>query len=862
MKKLPVKKNYGKKEFMIVGIGTSAGGFLALEQFFTNMPPANGMAFVVIQHLNPDHKGILPELLQRSTSMKVVQATNRIRVEPDSVYVIPPGKNISLINGKLHLSKPDEARGLRLPVDYFFTSLAKERKDKSIGIILSGMGSDGSEGVKAIKNQNGLVLVQEPGHAKFDDMPRAAIAAVKTDAVARAMELPARLIECLSRRQNLPELFPDSKGKTNLEKILLLLHSRTGHDFSLYKKNTLLRRIERRMNACGLKRINSYVGFLQNNPKETEILFKELLIAVTDFFRDNEVWEQLKNKTFPQLFARLPDGYNLRAWVPACSTGEEAYSLAMIFSEAREKIKRKKNFTLQIFATDLDSDVIFVARKGFFNAKQLENVSPKRVSRFFSASEKGFVVKSAIRQMVVFAPHNITKDPPFTKLDILTCRNLLIYFEPELQKPLMALFHYSLKPEGILVLGTAETDTSKARFFDLPETKLKIYRRSAAPNSAGPVNFPNSLSSKTIIFAEEFKPMKATGNIQAMAEQLLLKQFAPASVIVNANGDILNITGRTGKYLEPAAGKANMNIHAMARLELRNHLAVALHKAKLNFRPHVMKNVKIENPGISFLVDVTIQQIEKPGPLKGFFMIVFTDVPAMAGKTKTGKALKGHKKITIREQELKVELNSTLQELQSLREEMQTSQEELKSTNEELQSSNEELQSTNEELTTSREEMQSMNEEMQTVNAELQNRVNDFIQANDDLKNLLNSTDIATLFLDRALSIRRFTDKMQKIIKIRDSDIGRPFTDLVSDLDYPQISTHAREVLRSLVFIETPIAASNGRWFNVRIMPYRTNEDKIDGVVITFIDITASKKTEAELNKAIGIIRKNKLRFP
>jgi len=856
------KSDTGKFDFPIVGIGASAGGLDALEQFFANMPNNTGMAFVVIQHLDPDHPGIMPELLQRITTMKVFQASDSLEVKPNQVYVIPPNKSMSILRGALYLFEPVEARGLRLPIDYFFRSLASDQKEKSAGIILSGMGSDGSLGLKAIKEMNGVVLVQEPTHAKFDGMPRSAINAVQVDIVASADELPAKLIALL---KHIPlatsDLISDSKATSNLEKIIILLRAQTGHDFSLYKKNTLFRRIERRMNVHQIDKIQNYVRFLQENPKETEILFKELLIGVTNFFRDAAVWEKLKTEIFPHLFAEFPNGYTFRAWVTGCSTGEEAYTLAIIFKEAYEGIKSEKNFSLQIFATDLELDAIEIARKGEYSSNIVSDVSPERINRFFSTHQNRFKINSSIREMVLFAQQNVIKDPPFTKLDFLSCRNMLIYMESELQKKLITLFHYSLNPQGIMLLGSAENESSGNGFFTLLDSKLKFFKRSKLPKIPELIDFPSSFTQKRITLTEtQQKPMKEIENIQTLADRLLLQRFSPASVLVNDQGDILYITGKTGKYLEPAAGKANMNIYAMACEGLNAMLTGAIRKAKQNYEPVQLNNLKVGTNGGTHYVDVTIQQIEKPDALKGSIIVVFSDVTVPVIKNKKKKTT--GKISSERHQELEMELQRANEELQSTREEMQTSQEELKSTNEELQSTNEELQSTNEELTTSKEEMQSLNEELQTVNAELQSKISDFVLANNDMINLLNSTDIATLFLDKELNIRRFTEQISKIVKLRPTDVGRPFTDLVNNLQYPEIANHAREVLRTLVFKETAITTNSGNWFNVRIMPYRTFDDIIDGLVITFVDISVAKKLEIELNKTVDLLREHNLYKP
>ncbi|HSN48611.1 MAG TPA: chemotaxis protein CheB [Flavobacterium sp.] len=853
-----VSEGFHNNDFPIVGIGASAGGLETLEQFFAKMPEQTGMAFVIVQHLDPNHIGMMPELLQRMTKMTVFQVTDCLKVKPNCVYVIPPNKSMSILNGSLHLFAPVETHGIRLPIDIFFRSLADDQQEKSIGIILSGMGSDGSLGLKTIKEKNGVVLVQDPATAKFDGMPRSATATVIADIVAAVEELPTKLIDFL-KFVPLSNTEPviDSKNKSNIDKIIILLREQTGHDFSLYKKNTLFRRIERRKGIHHIEKIESYVRFLQENPKETEILFKELLIGVTSFFRDTAVWEKLKEKILPEMIEKLPNGFVMRAWVTGCSTGEEAYSLAIIFKEVMEKIKKSRNISLQIFATDLDTEAIEKARKGVFPANIITDVSPERLTRYFINDNDGYRINAAIREMVVFAPQNVIKDPPFTKLHILTCRNMLIYMEPELQKKIIRLFNYSLTPGGIMVLGIAETLGANVDGFQTMDPKLKIFKRNSLPMQTGLLDFPSSFSVANKLKPENLRTPKSEENLQSLANQILLQRFAPASVLVNDKGDIVYITGRTGKYLEPVAGKANWNIFAMLREGLRQDLPFAFQKALKNFEPVKLHNIKVENYGKDQFVDVTIQQIETPDALHGKIIIVFNDLQETAGKN-GANAKTSKQNSNIRNIELENELRQSLEDLQTIREEMQTSEEELKSTNEELQSTNEELQSTNEELTTSKEEMQSLNEELQTVNIELQTKITDYVQANNDMKNLLNSTDIATLFLDKELNIRRFTDPVTTIFKVRNTDIGRPFTDLVTELQYPEIGSDAKAVIRNLIFIEKSTETTDGRWFDIKIMPYRTLDDHIDGLVLTFNDVTKFKKMEIDLKEANEKLQKSK----
>ncbi|MDP3434515.1 MAG: CheR family methyltransferase [Bacteroidota bacterium] len=834
--------------FPIVCIGASAGGLEALEQFLSHVPENSGMAYVVIQHLDPTQKGMLPELLQRVSTMEVFQVKDGMAVKPNLVYVIPPNKSMSISQGILHLVDPVEIRGLRLPIDFFMRSLADDQQERAVGVVLSGMGSDGSLGLGAIKEQNGIVMVQEPSSAKFDSMPRNAIASVIVDILAPAEELPVSLLKFLN---HIPEIksIPDIEvqNKNSLEKITTLLRIQTGNDFSLYKKNTMYRRIERRMAVHQINKITSYVSFLKDNPKEVEILFKELMIGVTNFFRDPTVWEKLKETFIPDLIAGLQEGSTLRAWVAGCSTGEEAYSLAIVFKETLEKIKPHGGILLQIFATDLDNEAIDTARKGVFPANITADVSPERLNRFFSAQDDNYRINTEIREMVVFAQHNIIMHPPFTKLDILTCRNLLIYMDQELQKKILGLFYYSLNPEGIMLLGSSESLGTQSHLFKVADNKLKIYTPYDKISAVRELfDFPSSFSRSKSTDMEKQVQVKLPQNIEALADKLLLQHFSPPGVLVNEKGDIVYISGRTGKYLEPAVGKANLNIFAMLREGLRNDFPIAFRKAVQTKEPVVLHNIKVGTNGGTQNINVTLKWIDKPEPLNGMVMIIFNDLPKVPDAELQKK--KGNKTIVnITQSELETELQHTREEMHYTLEEMQTSQEELKSTNEELQSTNEELQSTNEELTSSKEEMQSLNEELQTVNAELQSKIEDYSRVNNDMRNLLNSTDIATLFLDNKLHIRQYTPQATNIFKLIKSDIGRPFTDLVSDLIYSEMVEDTVEVIKTLVFIKKQIPTKDGRWFSVRIMPYRTFEDRIDGLVITFFNITDLKQLEAKL---------------
>ena len=824
----------------VIGIGASAGGLEALELFFSHVPAKCGMAFVVVQHLAPDHVCVLPELLQRTTPLKVLQARDTLKIEPDCVYVIPPNKDLFISNRTLHLKKPVKIHGLHLPINSFLISLAEDCAEQSIGIILSGMGTDGTLGLKAIKQQGGLTLAQEPESAKFDSMPKNAIAAGTVAIIALAEKLPQRIIEYLG---TIPakKAVQDAPAADHalFESITALLKAKTRQDFSLYKTSSVYRRIERRMGIHKLDSLGGYYRFLQKNPHELDLLFKELLIGVTNFFRDPAMWENLKQTALPRILAAYPDGGALRAWSCGCSTGEEAYSLAMLFRETLDQVTDSEKYTLQVFATDLDSDAIEKARRGLYSANIEADISPDRLQRFFTKDEHQYRIRKEIREMVIFAQQNVIMDPPFTKLDILICRNLLIYLTSELQKKLLPLFHYSLKPSGLLFLGSAETVDYQSGLF-LPVTgKSKFFWRSESLPPKELLPLPASFTTHSAAtLLQEFLMPKPADNLQVLADQLILQHFSAPAVLVSDQGDVVYISGHTGKYLEPAAGKANMNIFAMAREGLRYELGNAFSRALLQQEP-VKVRATLTGPDKQLqAVDLHLIKIETPEALRGMLLIAFKEVmlPPKTRRKKPG-TLPDSKQV----EDLEQELQKSRENLRIAREEMQTSQEELKSMNEELQSTNEELQSTNEELTTSKEEMQSMNEELQTVNAEQSARLDDFMRLNNDMENLLNSTEIVTVFLDNQLQVRRFTTGANRLFKLIPGDLGRPLTDIVSSMDYPQLHDHVQDVLRKLVSMETQVATLDGRWFLVRIMPYRTMDKMIDGVVITCNDITASK---------------------
>jgi len=833
--------------FPIIGLGASAGGLEALELFLRHVPSDCGMAFVVVQHLSPDHPGNLPELLQRSTIMKVKQVNATTAVLPDCVYVIPPNKDLTISNRTLHLEAPAVKRGLRLPIDTFLRSLAADCTEQSIGVVLSGMGSDGTLGLLAIKEQGGLTLVQEPASAKFDSMPGSVIDAGYADIVAPVEELPARIINFLGYAApgRKAELGQRKKEQSDFDKITAILKARTRHDFSLYKPTSVFRRVERRMGIHKLTSLGEYARFLQKNSQEVGLLFKEMLIGVTSFFRDSAMWDELKNDALPKILATSPEGCSLRAWSCGCSSGEEAYSLAMLFREVMDQTQQPDKYFLQIFATDLDADAIEKARLGTYPVTIEADVSPERLQRFFVKEDNSYRIGKEIREMVTFAQQNIIMDPPFTKLDILICRNLLIYFSTDLQKQLLPLFHYSLKPGGLLFLGSAETIGSRIDLFSATTAKSKFFWRSTNMLSKV-VTFPttSSFNRPASPYQESFMH-KTADNLQQLADALILQHFSSPTVLVSDQGDIIYISGKTGKYLEPAAGKANLNIFAMVREGLQYKLGSAFSQALRQSEPVTARG---ELAGVDKniqAVDMTIVKIATPEALRGMAMIAFKDVllPPKVKRRRAGKLAD-----STHVEELEQELLKNREELRTTREEMQT-------TNEELQSTNEELQSTNEELTTSKEEMQSMNEELQSVNAEQSARLDDYLEANDDMENLLNSTEIVTIFLDNQLRVRRFTTGSNRLFKLIPGDVGRPLADIVSNLNYPQLYDHVQDVLRKLISVENQVSTVDGRSVLVRIMPYRTMDKKINGVVITCNDVTAAKQVEDGLREEIARLK-------
>jgi len=832
--------------FPIVGIGASAGGLETLNAFFSIMPSDSNMAFVVIQHLSPQHKSIMASLVDKHTRMTVAQIEDGTRVEPNHVYLNPPGKNVAIFNRRLHLLEPVKTSTINMPVDFFFRSLSEDQGVNAVGVILSGTASDGTLGIKAIKGEGGMVMVQQPDTAKYDGMPKSAIETGLVDFILPIEKMPETLIHYVQHPflESLDKIkLTEPPIKNQMQKIFALIRSATGHDFSHYKLSTIARRIERRLAVHQITALSNYILFLQKNPVEIEVLFKNMIIGVTRFFRDPEAYEILVQQVLPELLSKKEPDTILRFWVAGCSTGEEAYSLGMILCEAMDQVK--KHFNVQIFATDIDATALDTARKGIYPESIGADVSPKRLKRFFIKEPGGFKVKKQLRDMVVFSLQNVVKDPPFSRLDLVSCRNLMIYMNSVLQKKIIPLFHYTLIPGGVLFLGTSESIGEYTDLFGPLNSKWKIFERKK--NLAGAaIAYPAEINyrARQKAESEEKDNLPLISSLQTMAERAILDEYAPAGVLLNDKYEIQHFVGNTDRYLAPPTGRPSFNILNMAREGLKHPLTTALHKAARVKTDAFCKEVRVKYNGTFCVVDIFVKQMTGKGLPAGFFLVIFKDkTPATAADEKKTGALNTKKQDTALEN-LEQELQSTREYLQATIEELETSNEELKSTNEELQSVNEELQSTNEELETSKEELQSTNEELATVNAELQNKVDEFSKANDDMNNLLAATEIASIFLDADLCIKRYTPAAAKIISLIQTDIGRPIGDLKTRFPDIDLVGLAGKVLKDLNTVEIEIQSQDFIWYAITVMPYRTTENVIDGVVTTFVDVNKVKQAD------------------
>ncbi|MBU1107661.1 MAG: PAS domain-containing protein [Candidatus Riflebacteria bacterium] len=837
--------------FPIVGIGASAGGLAAFEAFFSGMPADTdpGMAFILVQHLAPDHKSILTELIRRYTRMEVFEVEDGMTVHPNCTYIIPPNNDMAFFKGTLQLLPPSSPRGQRLPIDFFFRSLAQDQHERAIGIVLSGTGSDGTLGLRAIKSEGGMIMAQSPSSAEFNGMPDNALATGLVDYELIPAKMPAQLIAYANNAFIRPSPGNTAKSapknENAMQKIFVVLRSQTGHDFSQYKTTTIHRRIDRRMAVQQIETIDNYVNYLQRSPDEVEALFYDMLIGVTNFFRDSEAFEFLEKKIIPKLFAGKPENAVIRVWSPGCSTGEEAYSIAILLMEHMDKLKQRN--TVQLFATDIDSRAIAKAREGIYPAGIAADISPERLAKFFTAEPDGraYRINKNIRDLLVFSEHNMIKDPPFSKLDLLSCRNLLIYMGSEIQKQLIPLFHYALKPGGFLFMGTSETVGDFDDLFNVLDRKFKLYQRKEILYSAPHIGAGQFLPSISDITK---KQLNTTGKqlvsrkqpLRELTEEALLKHFEPSAVLVNNQGIILYQNGHTGMFLEPAPGEAaTSNVFKMAREGLKEALTSAMHQAVSQNKTGHYKNLRVKTNGHFTTVNLTVKpttagSVDSSSSLYLIILEEMPDVPLSPAEP-VDTSIPVDARIDALQQDLKVQKEY----LKNTNEALKTSTEELRSSSEEMQSVNEELQSTNEELETSKEELQSINEELATVNTELQTKVIDLTRANNDMNNLLAGTGIATLFVDLKLRILRFTPSASAIINLIQSDIGRPVAHIASNLlNYNQLVADVKMVLENLVPKEITVSTPDGKVFTMRILPYRTLDNVIEGAVISFVDIT------------------------
>ncbi len=811
-------------DFPIVGIGASAGGLEALEHFFSAVPARPGIAFVIIQHLDPTHPSAMAALLGRRTALPVTEAEEE-QVEPDHVYVMPPTKTMTLQGRGLRLRDRVDQPELSL-IDVFFQSLAKELRERAIGIILSGTGRDGALGAAAIKAELGMIIVQDPVTARYDGMPRAAIASGAADFVGAPADMPSALMGYVrhgvgaERRRQAVEM-----QSSDMQKILSIIRLRTRRDFSGYKASTLTRRLERRMNVNRIESLHEYTELLGGSPEETETLFKDLLINVTQFFRDAPAFDVLKKLVLERLSARK-DGDTVRAWAAGCSTGEEPFSLAILLQECVEELG--KFMEIQVFGTDIDPDAISTARAGMYPATIAQDVSDERIRRFFTRSDNQLQVRKELREKLVFAVQDVTNDPPFSRMDLISVRNVLIYLGSDLQRRLIPLLHYSLGNEGILFLGTAETIGEYADYFRVLDSKWKIYGRQGSSDIRIPI--PVHQSWLDLSVAQPRSPEALAGSL---SERSLLQALVP-SVLVDSAFRIVYVHGETNRFLELAQGEPNMSIMDMARPELRGALSSALIEASAQKNPIVRDGVRIRRGGAVYLTRISVQPIVGIPERQGFAVVSFSEslsIPESRGTVKKGT---GDSRI----RQMEAELQYTRESLKSTIEELETANEELRSANEEYQSTNEELQSANEELETSREELQSVNEELLTVNNEYQNTIEELSVINDDMMNLLNSSDIATIFLDNALQIKRYTPDATRIFNLISTDVGRPLGHVTSSLRGEDLVEHAQKVLDSLIPYRKVVQTGDGHWYSMRLHPYRTAHDAIAGVVLSFIDIS------------------------
>ncbi len=830
-----------------VGIGASAGGLEAIESFFKKMPFDSDLAFVVVQHLSPDYKSLMEELLSKHTRMPVTRVVDGQQVEANCIYLIPPKKNLTIFHGKLLLSEQDHGRGVNLPIDVFLRSLAEDQGEKAIGIVLSGTGSDGSRGIRAIKEAGGMVMVQEPESSKFDGMPKSAIATGLHDFVLASEEMPAQLLAFVKHPHAAQAELSDSllSDEDGLARIFALLLQRCKVDFTYYKPSTVVRRIERRMTVNQIHGLRDYVRYLEHYPAEVSKLSREMLIGVTNFFRDKEVFDYLGEQLLTGLFQGDPRR-EVRYWVAGCSTGEEAYSLAILSLEVMERLGTRAS--IKIFATDVDRDAVQFAAGGVYPESIAADLTPSILAKYFQRREDGFQVERRVREMVVFAQHNILKDPPFTNIDLVSCRNLLIYLQPVLQKQAMELFSFALKPDGILMLGTSETTGDASALYESVHHQLKLYRakgdRSPSLLSGLPP-FDGSRGSRRRRFA-------ATGRNQSghredsMLDRLLQAlagDFVPLSLVVNDRGELLHLVGDAAGFLSFPQGKVTTDVGKMAAKDIAIPLTTGLQKCFKTRRESVFTNIRVKRGGQVQILRMRVRPLPERKGQDPLAVVLIEEVRKEASQQDAGASYDLDKEAEQRIHDLEQELQFTRENLQATVEELETSNEELQSTNEELMASNEELQSVNEEL-------QSVNEELLTVNAEHQSKIQELVELSDDLDNLLTGTDIATVFLDGDLCVRRFTPAARRIIGLAKADLGRRFVHVHHGLLTDDLSLWIQRVQSGSEAIEKEVQSERGHWYLLRITPYRLAAHTIAGVVISLVDITPIQAAREALRRS------------
>lgn len=844
------KESGGQAEFPMVGIGASAGGLDAFKQFFSAMPADSGMAFVLVQHLDPTHESLAAELLATSTPMQVVQVEDRMPVEANHVYVIPPNRYLTISAGVLHLSEPTVRRGMRLPIDFFFQSLAEDQGDRGVGIVLSGTGSDGTLGARAIKGHGGMVIAQNPETASYDGMPRAAIATGMIDYVLAIQDMPEVLIKYIRGAwvSGSSELEPPDEGITDhLDKILTLLRAQSKHDWRCYKKNMLMRRIQRRMHLNHLKSMADYLCVLRENRAEIQQLFQDLLIGVTGFFRDPEAFEALKEQVIAKLVQEKDPDAQFRVWVPSCATGEEAYSIAMLLIEQLQPVPR--HCKIQIFATDINEKALEFARAGTYPESIAADLAPEYLRQFFHPHDQSYRVNKQLREAVVFASQDLISDPPFSKLDLISCRNLLIYLEPEIQRKIISLFHFALSEGGYLFLGNSETVGQQDDLFEPVSTQWRIYRRLASVRPYE-IAFPmtSSLDDPRVIRSGTQRVKPRPVNLRDLTQQVLLRDYTPAAVLINCRHEILYLHGLTGRYLDLPAGEPTRDLMSMARAGLHARLRTAVHRALQGGQQVTVTDARVKRGETYYPVKVTVRPVQEPQAAEGLLLVTFEEIPepatALVGDTIPSEVDES----LIRQ--LEYELKTTRENLRSTIEDLEAANEELTSTHEEAVSRNEELQSSSEELEASKEELQSLNEELNVFNSQLQNKVEELETAHNDLANLFSSTAIATIFLDTQLRIKRFTPAITQLFSLISADVGRPIHDFAHKFNDGNLLDDTQTVLATRMPIEREVYTADEHWYIQRILPYQTLDNRISGVVITFVDITARYQAEKAMQEA------------